>query len=176
MSDEKKIKNSVVRLTKGDITDLDVECFVFYAQSDLKLGSGYGGAISMRGGPEIQKELDTLAPIDVGVAVLSAAGGLKAKHIIHANGPKFQEEDLENKLRVTVQNALKVADANGIKQLAFPPMGAGFYGVPLPTAARVTMETVKQHLEGDTGLKEVVFCLLDSREYGPFQSHLNSLD
>ena len=91
MSDEKKIKNSVIRLAKGDITDLDIECFVFYAQSDLKLGSGYGGAISMRGGPEVQQELDKLGPIELGEAVISAAGGMKAKQIIHANGPKFRE-------------------------------------------------------------------------------------
>jgi O-acetyl-ADP-ribose deacetylase len=175
MSDEKKIKNSVIRLAKGDITDFEIECFVFYAQADLKLGSGYGSAIAMRGGPQIQKELDQLAPIKLGEAVISAAGGMKAKQIIHANGPKFQEEDLENKLRTTTENALKLADARGIKHVAFPPMGSGFYGVPLAVSARITIDTVKQHLEGKTGLEEVVFCLLDSREYGPFQTKLQTL-
>jgi len=175
MSDEKKIKNSVIRLTKGDITDLNIECFVFYAQSDLKLGSGYGGAISMRGGPEVQQELDKLGPIEIGEAVISAAGGMKAKHIIHVNGPKFQEENLESKLRTSTENALKLADAKGVKHVAFPPMGSGFYGVPLAVSARITMDAVKQHLEGDTGLEEVVFCLLDSREYGPFQLQLQNL-
>jgi O-acetyl-ADP-ribose deacetylase (regulator of RNase III) len=148
---------------------------VFYAQSDLKLGSGFGGAISMRGGPEIQKELDSLAPVEAGEAVISGGGGLKARHIIHANGPKFQEEDLEQKLRTTTENALKLADTKGIKRIAFPPMGTGFYGVPLATSARITMDTVKRHLESNTGLEEVIFCLLDSREYAPFQTQLKNL-
>lgn len=50
MTDEKKVKDCVIRLMKGDITDIEIECFVFYAQADLKLGSGFGGAITIRGG------------------------------------------------------------------------------------------------------------------------------
>ncbi len=174
MPDEIRIKESTIRLTRGDITDLEVESFVYYARSDLALGSGYGNAISMRGGPSIQEELNKLTPVNTTGAVISEAGNLKAKYIIHAVGPKFQEPDLENKLRETILNSLKLADEKRIAQLAFPPMGTGFYGVPLTVSADVTISAITEHLSNNTGIKEVIICLLDTREYTPFQKRLNA--
>lgn len=167
-----KIKNSTIRLIKGDLTDLDVEAIVFYAQSNLELGSGYGNAISMRGGPSIKKELATFDPIDVTEAVVSTAGELKANYIIHANGPKFQEPDTDRKLHDTVRNTLKQADAKGIKIVAFPPMGAGFYGIPLPTCAKIMIEEFRSHLANGSDLEEVLIVAMDSREYKPFEAEL----
>ena len=115
-----------VRLIRGDITELDVDAFVFYAQPDLALGSGFGTAISVRGGPSIQKELDELGPVETGQAVVTGAGKLKADFIVHAVGPRFQEEDTEGKLRTTVLNSLKAAEEKGVKRIALPAMGAGF--------------------------------------------------
>ncbi|MBD3232514.1 MAG: O-acetyl-ADP-ribose deacetylase [candidate division Zixibacteria bacterium] len=176
MDDEIKINDSVIRLVKGDITDIDVECFVFYAQSNLKLGSGYGTAISVRGGPSIQEELDKLSPIEAGQAVVSEAGNLKASKIIHANGPKFQEENLGEKLKTTVDNCLKLADEKGIKQIAFPAMGTGFYGIPADVCARITIESVTRHLQNGSPVKEVILCMLDNREYSPFKAELAALN
>ena len=175
MSDERSINGKAVKLTMNDITMLDIDCFVFYAQSDLKLGSGFGGAITVRGGPEIQKELDTMGPIEVGQAVVSEAGNLKASYIIHANGPKFQEEDIKGKLRTTVLNALKAAESKGVKKVALPPMGTGFYGVPLELSAQVTFDAIGEYLRGDTPLEEVVLCVQDNREYKPFAAKLETL-
>jgi O-acetyl-ADP-ribose deacetylase (regulator of RNase III) len=172
MSDQLTINGRTLRLVKGDITDLEIETFVFYAQHDLALGSGYGTAISVRGGPSVQEELKAFGNINTGDAVVSAAGEMKAKFIVHAVGPRFQEEDMEGKLRTTVQNALQQADAKDITAIAFPAMGVGFYGVPLPLSARVTLETIRNHLAGTTSIREVVVCLLDNREYKPFQSQL----
>jgi O-acetyl-ADP-ribose deacetylase (regulator of RNase III) len=172
---ERKVKNSTIKLVKDDLTAMEVEAFVFYAQSDLKLGSGYGNAIAMRGGASIQEELDKLGAQEVGSAVVTAAGKLKAKHIVHAVGPKFQEPDTESKLRLTIQNALKQAEAKGIKQLAMPPMGTGFYGVPLDQSAQITTEEIKKYLEGDTQLAEVVICANDNRELKPLQARLQAL-
>ena len=109
MSSETGTGKSMIHIVKDDITNMEVDAFVFYARPDLKLGSGYGTAISIRGGPKIQEELDTLAPRKTGEAVTSGAGKLKAKFIIHAVGPAFQEEDIENKLRTTLENVLKEA-------------------------------------------------------------------
>jgi O-acetyl-ADP-ribose deacetylase (regulator of RNase III) len=176
MAEEVKVKNGIIRLKIVDITDLDIECFVYYATDNLKLGSGFGGAITVRGGPSIQKELDPLAPIEPGQAVISSAGELKAKHIIHVNGPKFQEEQIESKLKTAITNALRLADEKGITRLALPPMGAGFYGVPLPDSARITLGTVKEYLDSNnTKLEEVVICVNDNREYKPFRSQLDDL-
>jgi O-acetyl-ADP-ribose deacetylase (regulator of RNase III) len=169
MSDRLLINATTVSLIIGDITDLDIDCFVYYAASDLKLGSGFGGAISGRGGMSIQKELDGLGPIEAGQAVISKAGDLKSRFILHANGPKFQEENLEAKLRTTMENSLELARDRGIKSIAFPPMGTGFYGVPLRTSAAVMLDTIRKHLEGDTSIENLVICVGDNREYGPFK-------
>jgi O-acetyl-ADP-ribose deacetylase (regulator of RNase III) len=168
MSNQLLINKSTVTLIIGDITDLDIDCFVYYASSDLKLGSGFGGAISGRGGMSIQKELDGMGPVDSGQAVITDAGDLKAEFIIHANGPKFQEENLEDKLRTTMKNSLELASSKGIKNIAFPPMGTGFYGIPLEMCAAVMIDTIREHLEGDTSIENLVICVGDDREYRPF--------
>lgn len=175
MPDQLTINGRTLRLTKGDITDLEIESFVFYAQHNLALGSGYGTAISVRGGPSVQEELKELGRVNTGDVVVTSAGEMKAKFIVHAVGPRFQEEDTEGKLRMTVENALKQAEAKGITAIAFPAMGVGFYGVPLPISARVTLKTIRDHLMGATSIQEVVVCLLDNREYQPFQSQLEAL-
>ncbi|MFH1416857.1 MAG: macro domain-containing protein [Planctomycetota bacterium] len=168
------INQTVIRLIKDDITDLDVDAFVFYAQPDLALGSGFGTAISIRGGPSIQKELETLAPVAPCEAVVSAAGKLKAKYIIHAVGPRFREEDIEGKLHATVLNSLERADEKGIERIALPAMGAGYYGVPPDVCARVMLEAIKTHLGGETGIKELTICALDTVQHQAFESRLKT--
>jgi O-acetyl-ADP-ribose deacetylase (regulator of RNase III) len=174
MDDQLTVNRTAVRLLRTDITDLEIEAFVYYARSDLALGAGFGGAIAVRGGPSIQEELKKIGTIPPTEAVITPAGEMKADYIIHANGPKFQEEHLEEKLRTTMRNVLKLADEKKIKRLAFPPMGTGFYGVPLNVSARIMFEIFDEYLQGDTGLEEIAVCLLDSREYKPFQAQLAS--
>jgi O-acetyl-ADP-ribose deacetylase (regulator of RNase III) len=161
-----------IRLVRADITDLDVEAFVYYARSDLALGSGFGTAIALRGGPAVQEQLKTLGPIPVGDAVVTTAGKMKARSIIHAVGPRFQEDQLEEKLRRTVQRALELAEESGFKEIALPAMGAGFYGVPVATSARVVVSAVNRYLDGGGKLERVILCVVDSREFAPFASEL----
>jgi O-acetyl-ADP-ribose deacetylase len=172
---ELHIDDRVIRLITGDITSLDIEAFVYDARPDLVLGAGYGGAISVRGGPKVQEELKQLGPVKVGEAVVSSAGKMKASYIIHAVGPRFQEEDEEHKLHLVTVSALRRAEERGITRVAFPALGAGFFGMPAERSARVMLGTVREHLKGPTTLKEVVFCLLDSRQLGSFEAVLDTL-
>lgn len=165
---ERKIGSRLMRLVRDDITLMDVEAFVFDIASDMKLDAGFGGAIQRRGGIVIQKELDAIGKLGVGEAAITQAGILKAEHIVHVNGPKFREEDEEGKLRRATENALRKADENGIKRLAFPPVGTGLYQVPVDLCARVMVRTVAEYLSNNTGLEEVLFVMMDEREYGPF--------
>jgi len=174
MSKLKKVNQSTIRLIQQDITDLEIDAFVYYASPNLQLGSGFGNAISMRGGPAIQKELDGMGPLDVTGVVVTQAGEMKAGHIIHAVGPKFQEPDMEGKLRRTIVNCLAKAEESGFERVAFPPMGAGFYGVPLDHSVRITVGTVLEHLENSSKLKEVVVCANDGREYRAFEAALGN--
>jgi O-acetyl-ADP-ribose deacetylase (regulator of RNase III) len=175
VSDQIRVKDTTLRLVKGDITDLEIDAFVYYAAPDLKLGSGFGTAISVRGGPGIQEELNELAPKQVTEAVVTSAGEMKASFIVHAVGPAFQEDDLENKLRHTIRNTLSAAESKGISAVAFPPMGAGFYGVPLVDSARITVGEIVKYLSNGSSLKEVVICPLDNREYLPCQEELSKI-
>ena len=175
VSQQVPVHRSVLRLIRADITDLDVEAFVFYAQHNLELGSGFGTAISVRGGPTIQKELNELGPLHTGDVVVTEAGKLKASWIVHAVGPRFNEPDTERKLRTTVLNSLQAAEQKGIRQIALPPMGAGFYMVPLELCARVMIDAIASYLKSETAIEEVVICVMDSREFAPFQSQLASL-
>lgn len=172
---EKKVNGKTIRLMKGDVSDMEVDAFALYAREDLSLGSGYGTAISVRGGPKIQEELNGRGPLAVGEAVVTRAGEMKARYIIHAVGPKFQEEDEEGKLRKTMVSALKCAEEKGVKRLAFPAMGTGFYGIPVDLCARVMLATIQERLNGQTPLEEVIVCVRDTREIGPFGSQLEAL-
>lgn len=176
VSEQVPIHRSLVRLVRGDITELDVDAFVFYARPDLMLGSGFGTAIAQRGGPSIQKELSTLGPVEAGQAVVTAAGKLKARYIVHAVGPRFHEPDTEGKLRATVLNCLKAAEQKGARRVALPPMGAGFYAVPLELCSRVMIEAIQAYLEGETQIQEVVLCVVDQREFAPLQAQLALLN
>jgi O-acetyl-ADP-ribose deacetylase (regulator of RNase III) len=169
---QRKVGNRVVRLIRGDLTDLDVEAFVFDIDSDMKLGAGFGSAIQRRGGIVIQKELEKIGSCPTGEAVVTEAGILKANYIIHVNGPKFREEDEEGKLRSATESALRRADEKGIKQLAFPPIGTGLYQVPMDLCVRVMVDTVARHLENNTSLEEVLIVTQDDREYGPFKKKI----
>ena len=169
MADEIRFNRSLLRLVKADITDLEIEAFLFYAQPDLALGSGFGGAIAVRGGPSIQEELKGHGTANTTEAVVSKAGNMKADYIVHAVGPRFQEEGMDEKMRATILNALKAAEGKGIKRIAVPPMGAGFYGYPLPASAGMTVRCAMDYLQGETGIEEVVLCANDNRELKAFQ-------
>ena len=103
-----------MELVEGDITDMEIEAFVYDITADAKLSSGYGGAIAVRGGKTIQEELDSIGGCPTGEAIITSAGNLKAKHIIHVNGPKFHEPGTEEKLRRATSAALRLAEEKGM--------------------------------------------------------------
>lgn len=175
MSISKKINDGNINLIKGDLTALDVESIVFYAQDNLKLGSGFGNAIAMRGGISIQKELETLGVLPSTQAVVTKGGSLNAKFIVHANGPKFQEAETEAKLAKTIMNALLKAEEQGISQIAFPPMGSGFYGIPIAVCAKIMTENFLTYLNNSPKIKEIIVCAADNREFKPFEEALAKL-
>ena len=165
------INKSVLKIDKGDLTTLDIEAIVFYAEPNLKLGAGFGNAIAVRGGSSIQEELNKLGSLSTGEAVISRAGDLKSKFIIHAVGPRFQEQDLEEKLYKTMQSVLNLAENKRIKRIAFPPMGTGFYGIPLNVSANVMLSAINNHLSGNSVIEEVLICVMDKREYSVFEKN-----
>jgi len=170
---ERRIGNKVIRLVRGDITDMEVEAFAFDITCDCQLGSGYGGAIAQRGGKAIQEELTAIGTLPPGEAVVTEAGKMKASYIIHTNGPKFREPGTAQKLTQATKSVLRRADEKRITELALPPIGTGLYQIPLDLCADAMVDAVAEHLRnGPTSLEVVSFVALDSREYKPLQAKI----
>ena len=176
MVDELKVNDKKITLTIGFIIDAkNMDGMVYYARPDLTLGSGYGSAIATQAGPKVQEELKKIGSANVTEVIITGGGNLQSKYILHAVGPRFQEENLEEKLKSTILNTLKKAEEHKLRKIVFPAMGAGFYGVPLEVCARMSLEIVRDFLNEAVSLKEVVFCLRDSREHKPFQEYLQKM-
>jgi O-acetyl-ADP-ribose deacetylase len=172
---EKKVNKTTIKLQHGDLTALPVDAWVLYAREDLDVGSGYGTAIMMRAGVVVKNSLAEIGPIKMGEAVISTAGDMAADKIIHAVGPKFQEADTEKKLHACMLSSLKVASENSIKTLAYPPMGSGFYGVPLDLCAKVMLEVITDFVQGDSNIEEIIICVVDYRDYVPFAKAMEEI-
>ncbi len=172
---EATVNGKLIRLQKGDLTALPVDAVIFYARQDLQLGAGFGSAIQSRGGAAIKTELDKIGTVEMGAAVITSAGNMHCRHIIHACGPKFQEPDREIKLRKCMQSALQQASAAQLRTVAFPPMGAGFYSIPLDLAVKVMLDEMQRFLKTASSVEEIIICVLDDREFKAFQPQLEAL-
>jgi O-acetyl-ADP-ribose deacetylase (regulator of RNase III) len=161
-----------LELIEGDITELEVDAIVNAANDQLQLGTGVAGAIRSKGGPTIQEECDRIGGTPVGTAVMTAAGDLKARWVIHAVGPRMGEGDEEKKLAAAVRAALALADRRGLKSIALPAISTGNFGFPTDRAARITLNEVHRFLQGGTKLERVVLCLYDDETFDIFKREL----
>ena len=166
------VAGRTLELIEGDITEMDTDAIVNAANAQLVLGGGVAGAIRRKGGPEIQAECDKIGGTFVGGAVITTGGKLKAKHVIHAVGPRMGEGDEDAKLRNATLNSLKVAEENGLKSVAFPAISTGIFGFPIQRCAEIMLETTAEYLGGKTGLERVVFCLFGQDSYDVFAGRL----
>jgi O-acetyl-ADP-ribose deacetylase len=142
----------VIHLAKTDITEMPVDAVVNPANSLGIMGGGVAGALSRKGGPSIQREAMSLAPIAIGAAVVTNAGALWAKHVIHA--PTMEEPgikvEVENVRRAT-RAALIAAAHHGFETIALPGMGTGLGGVDPADAARAIVDELRVHRQPKPG-------------------------
>ena len=166
------IKNSRIKLVQGDITELATDVIVNAANAQLILGGGVAGAIRRKGGPKIQEECNQKAPTFVGGAVITTGGDLKAKHVIHAVGPRMGEGNEDEKLKNATLNSLKVMDEHELESIAFPAISTGIFGYPIDRCAKIMITTAKEYLSKETQIKEVIFCLFTSSDFQVFEEEL----
>jgi len=163
------IKDTQIKIIRGDITKLKVDAVVNAANNKLVMGGGVAGAIKKKGGKTIEKEAVKKGPIKIGEAVFTSAGNLPAKYVIHAATMGMNFETDEIKIRNSCSSALMVADELKIKSIAFPALGCGVGGFPLLASAKIMAQEVLRHLrENKTSLKEIIFCLRDLEAYDVF--------
>lgn len=166
------INNSILELQDGDITEMQTDAIVNAANERLILGGGVAGAIRTKGGPEIQAECNKIGGTFVGGAVITTAGNLKAKHVIHAVGPRMGEGNENEKLKNATLNSLKLADENNLKSISLPAISAGIFGFPIESCAEIMLKTTIEYLNGQTGLQKVIFCLFGDDSYKVFTKQL----
>lgn len=142
----------VIHIAKSDITEMAVDAVVNPANSLGIMGGGVAAALSRKGGPAIQREAMSLAPIAIGAAVVTNAGNLWAKQVIHA--PTMEEPGekvgIENVRRAT-RAALIAAAHHGIETIAMPGMGTGLGGVDPADAARAMVDELRAHRQPKPG-------------------------
>jgi len=169
---------SRVVLRKGDLTEAPVDAIVNAANNDLILGGGVAGAIRTKGGPSIQAECDKLGPIPIGEAVITGAGKLKARYVIHAASMRLGGRMSEAALRDSTRNSLRRAAEQGLKSVAFPAIGTGIAGFPIERCAVVMLEEIRDHLRGAmpperlAPVECVELVLFDDRALGAFTDAL----
>ena len=173
---EFKIGKVTVRLVRGDITEIETDAIVNAANSSLMGGGGVDGAIHRRGGPKILEECKIIRATEwpeglpTGKAVITSAGNLKAKRVIHTVGPVWRRGNHgEPELLAQVyQNSLRLAVSEGLKTVAFPSISTGAYGYPIEDACRIALKAVKEFLEKKDTLDEVVFVLFSEHDLGVY--------
>ncbi len=167
-----QLEGTQLELIEGDITELDVEAIVNAANEDLKLGSGVAGAIREKGGASIQEECDRIGHTPVGTAVLTNAGNLDAKHVIHAVGPRMGEGDEDRKLASAIRSSLAVADRHGLRSIALPAISTGVFGFPVDRCAKILLTEVYRYLQGGTKIERVVVSLWGDENFEIFKREL----
>jgi O-acetyl-ADP-ribose deacetylase (regulator of RNase III) len=158
-----------ITLRRGDITRENTDAVVNAANNSLWMGGGVAGAIKRIGGREIEEEALKKGPIPVGEAVVTGAGKLSCRYVIHAAvmGPDLVTD--EEKIRAATKNSLLRAEELGLKGIAFPALGTGVGHFHYSKAAQVMVQEVHEHLAGKSSLEEVVFVLYDREAYRAFE-------
>ena len=145
---------------RGDLLDEPVDAIVNAANGHLAHGGGVAGIISRAAGPQLQKESDVLVqehgPLATGTAVVTTAGRLPFKGVIHAVGPRQGEGDEEAKLFHALASAFEKATERGWQSVSFPAVSSGIFAVPLDVCARAYLRAMRA-----SPLSQVRLCLRD---------------
>ncbi|HEY8929489.1 MAG TPA: O-acetyl-ADP-ribose deacetylase [Mucilaginibacter sp.] len=167
-----------IELIKGDITKLKVDAIVNAANTSLLGGGGVDGAIHRAGGPVVLDECRAIVArqggCKTGEAVITTAGNMPSKHVIHTVGPvwndgKYHESE---KLANCYRNSLQLAVDNNCKTIAFPNISTGVYRFPKDKAAAIAVDTVKQFI-AQNSIEKVIFVCFDEENYGLYERLLN---
>lgn len=169
------INGRKIKLVEGNLALLDVEAVVNAANKSLILGGGVAGAIRNFGGHSIQEECNKIGSIEVGEAVITGAGNLKSKYVIHAVGPVYGEGDENKKLAKATLNSLMIAKKKKIRDIAFPAISTGIFHFPIRKCSEIMLKTAMGFIEKYDYPKEIIFCLYGDKAYSIFENTLQKL-
>ena len=156
----------------GDITAVEADAIANAANDRLWMGAGVAGAIKRVGGEEIEREAMAIGGIELGTAVATTAGRLRARWVIHG---AVMGQDLRTDadlVRRTTRSCLEVAEELGCRSLALPAFGTGVGGFPLTDCARIMVEEAR--IFPAESLEHVIFAVYGSEAYDAFSSAISS--
>jgi len=168
----------MIKLIKGDITKIAVDAIVNAANSSLLGGGGVDGAIHRAGGPAILEDCRKIVArqggCKTGEAVITTAGNLPAKYVIHTVGPVWNggNKNEGTLLANAYQNSLQLALENNVKSIAFPNISTGIYHFPKDKAAEIAVATVKEFIQEHPCIQEVYFICFDEENFMLYQEAL----
>jgi O-acetyl-ADP-ribose deacetylase (regulator of RNase III) len=165
-----QIGHGTIEVVQGDITKEHVDAIVNAANSGLRGGGGVDGAIHRAGGPAIMAACRKLGGCDTGDAKATTGGDLLAKYVIHAVGPVYRDGKHGEPalLASCYRRSLEVAAENGARSVAFPAISCGVYGYPIPDAARIAVDTVREFLRNHDSVDVVRFVLFTNDVHAEF--------
>ncbi len=174
-------KNTKLRLVWGDITERNVDAIVNAANSCLSHGGGVAAAIVKKGGRIIQEESDKIGYLPVGNAVMTTAGKLDCKAIIHVVGPRNGEAKENEKLSLAINNALILAKQNGFKSISIPAISTGIFGFPKDKCAKILVEESIKFVKDNksvsgSALEIIEFCIYDEETLEQFKFVFNAIE
>jgi O-acetyl-ADP-ribose deacetylase (regulator of RNase III) len=175
------IGKTVLELVTGDIADQDTDAVVTAAHWKLHGGDGTDGAIHSKGGPKILEECRRIGGCSIGGAVITGAGNLKARYVIHAVGPIYIGDDEHDSdiLRSAYQSSLRLAAEHGLRSISFPSISTGAFGYPLRLAAPIALQAICDFLKSEKHDLKFVRMVLYSYDnpvaYPTFVAALNAL-
>ncbi len=158
-----------IELWNGDICDLEVDAIVNAANTSLWMATGVGGAIKRAGGDAIEFAAVRQVPVSLGDAVVTTAGSLAARAVIHAVSLDRDRRTNGQAIEAAVRSAMARAREMGLSSIAFPALGTGVGGFPLEDAARITVETVRDELSRPTSVEHVILALRGAAPYAAFE-------
>lgn len=172
-----KINDTLVELKRGDITEEETDAIVNAANSRLAGGGGVDGAIHRAGGPEITDECAMIGSCPTGSAVITGGGRLKARRVIHAVGPVYEDgaRNEEALLKSAYTESLRLAAATGLSSIAFPSISTGAYGYPVEEAAHAALSAIIDYVKDNAGIGLVKMVLFSDKDLKAFEDALTRI-
>ena len=159
-----------IELWNGDICELEVDAIVNPANLSLWMATGVGGAIKRAGGDEIEFAAVRQAPVELGESIVTPAGTLAARAVIHAVSLDRVRRTSGPVIEQAVRSAMARAREMDARSVAFPALGTGVGGFPLEEAARVMLSAVRDELQRSPGIEHVIFALRGAAAYEAFNA------
>jgi O-acetyl-ADP-ribose deacetylase len=171
---------NTITVVRADITKISADAIVNAANSSLLGGGGVDGAIHRAGGPAILAECRKIVAkqggCKTGDAVITTAGNLNAKFVIHTVGPVWNggKNSEPQKLANCYTNSLKLALANNCRSIAFPCISTGVYRYPIEDAAKVAVQTVRKSISSSENDINIIFVCFDEENYTAINDQINN--